>query len=1245
MAKFGRLMRLEAAINGKNNTNFLDRLTSLLEGMEIEHEDNQADSDESSSEAESSSESEGTAYENEETDPKPRETECNSSSDEEEEEPGHIMRAFTSTSISLKSSSSNAQAEETDHAPADPENVDSADEDEEEPGHIRRAFTSTSISLKSSSSNAQAEGMDHGPDSEEVTSSDEEEEYSGPILPAFTSTSINLSSADSEALLDELKSADSLPPENKKVTNDKLKVGRKRVSFSLDEDNASDQTLEKRCTSAYARMSAGNLGDLVSSALVSDIMTYAKPNSDLEDECSESSDRPVIAVKYISIVTTEKKKTKLRPAFAESSDTQHVLSFMIKGEILLSTSPVDTDSNGACSAVDPNPRLRPTTASTRRRGRREDGGDEAVKEVVTTYDSSDICRVTEESSETQEGEPVDGATEGSSEAQESQQDTETAGELGCTDSSNVCEVNEESSEAEESGNGTKGVPGGAGDCQCTYCLHVYEVTEEPQMSKQDTEKVPGVESKPGTVGECECIYSLCLRKEAEDSSEAGESGLDTCDTSNETTDSEPVTAPITVNITPADDESSVVIEEPSSHVTATTEDNAPTSDTTPKEEAPAPYVYHLTTPSIFITTSSLENLRTYLVYTGSDPSLGKEDNKSPETTNLNTAGETVSTPAVPDENNGMEGGDEKGSESAADTSDATNTEMVVPDAPDVQVMNTSGGENAETAVMPYDSQIVTIKVLKALEKDEEGDEAAVNVSSQEEEATSQTETVAPDFAAGGPTEVSGGEKTETAVIPYNSQIVSIKVRRALEISLEDGAETAEENGETNTEPNSAAGGDASVTTDTGDSTQNKTETQRSPEQDVEESGISSHSDIQKEPSSQSEHTTTFLSKFRKSLASFRRCDLQEAVVPPLKQSADEKLNLRKTKSKPITIPVEPPREPLLPLRPMMDRPVLKPKKKRSGPLRANSQVVMEKPTDQRKHDGSAWNVMSSKAFRSHSSPAGPSMKDEHYSHASVTRSTSLGPATMEPMGNAVGTSRSASVYAPSKPLVASESFHSKNLKTNSQVMMQQTLHESASNNCEEMDGEMTSRRTFRSHSSPIAPSVKDEQFSHTSVRRGRSFEHTTSRSTSLHATTEPLVAYKSTSCKASSRSTMQQPSLQSVSETHEGVDLGTTSNNRFRSHSSPITPTMKDERYSYASVRRGKSFQPATTVDPDVITAVLRRDRSSRLPPLNAATPQEPLYKPRSLPGVFDQSGGHLSRRMKKSQSERISAVPKLPKL
>ena len=62
MAKFGRLMRLEAATNGRNNTNFVDRLTSLLEDMEIEHEDNQTDSDESLSEAESSSESEGTAY-------------------------------------------------------------------------------------------------------------------------------------------------------------------------------------------------------------------------------------------------------------------------------------------------------------------------------------------------------------------------------------------------------------------------------------------------------------------------------------------------------------------------------------------------------------------------------------------------------------------------------------------------------------------------------------------------------------------------------------------------------------------------------------------------------------------------------------------------------------------------------------------------------------------------------------------------------------------------------------------------------------------------------------------------------------------------------------------------------------------------------------------------------------------------------------------------------------------------------
>ena len=62
-------MRLEAATNGKNNTNLLDMLTGLLGDMEIEHEDKQEDSGESSSEAESSTESERTAYENEETIP------------------------------------------------------------------------------------------------------------------------------------------------------------------------------------------------------------------------------------------------------------------------------------------------------------------------------------------------------------------------------------------------------------------------------------------------------------------------------------------------------------------------------------------------------------------------------------------------------------------------------------------------------------------------------------------------------------------------------------------------------------------------------------------------------------------------------------------------------------------------------------------------------------------------------------------------------------------------------------------------------------------------------------------------------------------------------------------------------------------------------------------------------------------------------------------------------------------------
>ena len=228
-------------------------------------------------------------------------------------------------------------------------------------------------------------GIDTGDLSEE----EDKEEETGPILPAFTSTSINTSCADSKATFEALRSTTSMEDSEVKTENgfplleatdagehaaadnskgserdneplietqkagkmasaDTSKSGKKQVSFVQEE------SIKPKGSSItfYAKMSVNDLAELVSSALVSDLTPYACniQASSGEEESSDSNGGgggpSIIGVKYVSVMTKEKNTTNLRPVFAGRKDTKkNIIGFTVTGEILLSSEPIISSSS------------------------------------------------------------------------------------------------------------------------------------------------------------------------------------------------------------------------------------------------------------------------------------------------------------------------------------------------------------------------------------------------------------------------------------------------------------------------------------------------------------------------------------------------------------------------------------------------------------------------------------------------------------------------------------------------------------------------------------------------------------------------------------------------------------------------------------------------------------------------------------------------------------------------------------
>ena len=1437
MAKFGRLMQMETVHSGKSNNALLDMLTTLLGAIETEHEANQEDDScsDDTSDAESSSEGEESAEEDEQTepvDPQVHFTAEATSADEDDENSGPIMPAFTSTSINVSSNNSQTplegmedeEPEQADTLAQDAKNTAAAmDKEEEDTGSILPAFTSTSINLSSNSSNAPIEG---------IPSVESELGCSEPSHKLEGENDPNSSAGDMEL------------PQNK--LKDDKKFGKKHVSFASHGQNEKPQ---KRCTSIYARMSATDVGELVSSALVSDIMSYADPNSGtchFEDECTLSSgtdEQPVIAVKYISVVTTEKNKTTLRPVFAGGSDTKNTLSFTIKGEILLSTPPTDSDLGLSAASTsntrEETPRMRPTTASTRqtvasdRQEERTWSHGEAKRTTADRHraagetprsfaeesrltecevtDSSHVRTTDEGFSNEQENEQAvcqtsskcertDSVCETTAGASKSGQDTQkmcdenlascnidnatgeesfrtlengqdtakmsaTGDECEYTDSSQICKVTEGSSEAQESEKDTAKVSATGNACELTDSLHVCNVAEVSSEEEDDLSQEAGADKcgqqlqaaagavlesseAANTPGEA-APTSSSITTECGTQAEGGNKASGTQKTG-ENSDAQ-ATNPLVENnglrleinlsallsarhpqLVPQ-----LAIEYPSNAIHQQLapqlaieyspnaihqqlvpqlaieyspigqntseksvsppgeaennekpsvgkdecdpgkEDGVTTSEATPKEKAPAPYVYRLVTPSIFSMPPNLvmdkvcsEDLAPTTV-SAEGPNLENNAEKACKTTTPDTTDEYgCGVTSSPNVSGGVKGDDTKnetaaeiadntvndsGAESTADQERPSEnygplhavTEDVMapsvgggsetrppselekeargtpePAIPATEDVNVGGPENTaeqevaksadneDTATAESTTLHTHCETEIQLTSEQDREETST-VAKQDEvcedviasglsgtETTEQTEaeTSSPECkedtasSEGNPASAeSPADHTDCETKPDQGDFTAVeedepikdvthsgvridtpgnKAEQEVVVVDETSNPTAKENTSANAMP-------LTEPTHEGMATQTPSELEKGkdtpePEQGEDTAEMTHRSDEWRDRTNQdnkdsirSEESTTFFSKVRKSLASFRRCDLQEAVVPPYKQSADEKLKLRQTQSGPAAIPVEPPREPLLPRRAKMNRMYrgpMKAKPMKSGPLKANSQAIMQQPSHlslPKKNEAvEEEGMMGSNRFRSRSSPITPNMRDERYSYASVTRGRSLQPVTVEPERNEVAVGRAGS-------------------------------------------------------SSKLTP---------------------------VNTTAEPFTLEPLNETKADTLTITQQLSKKS--------ERGLMGSKSFRSHSSLTALNRKDELNSHASVIQGKDRQP-TAIEPEGnqnLDTISGFDRGTTM---NTADPftSEPLSKPKSLPGTLNQSGNRLSRHMRKSHSEKLSAVPKLPKL
>ena len=739
--------------------------------------------------------------------------------------------------------------------------VDSKGDGGEQSGPFLPAFMSTSISTSSTDSKG------------------DEGERGRPILRAFTSTSISTSSAESRATHNAVTSSSSpqrkrqrdLPSLKPKQTDNKPAKGdtteyRKKVSFP--QEKGGKPVNHRSNLTFYAKMHPNELGELISSALVSDIMAYASASG--KEVPGDSDDSSIIAVKYMSVMTTEKNATTLQPVFAgKNGGKQSTLAFTISGEMLLSS-----DTSEVSNTVE---------TQLEERG---EGPSVSFEMVIPSAQSESSNTVKENLEACADGTNVGTNTPtseggGLKSADHSSGKTGSSGHVLGSTNDEIQANNENPCSCSLSCKTSSQPSSSAGECIATTetdknvserveAESVMLHTEDKESVSPDTDKHTALLESNGLQLHFD-VSAMCSAMCKAIPHVLNQMAIETAANGSVTLDRAAFTSTKETK-SPVD----TVIRKPTSPEDQNTHSNV---GTTSKKEAadPPPYTYRLITPSAFDTTPEL--LKDMTNCPGATKSDGLPTFMERVTMDHKYQGATMSdTDTTLTTSTGPQN-----TEMTAATSTSEKTETV----DSKHTLNS--GEKTECALVPFDSQILTLKAFNTTAPYESGTVGGTEggakesikrplVSFEPQIVTLETLDAAAKWATSSESDVENRgyeidtENAERALVPFGSQLITLK---AFDTTAKQGTFNDLTASQEHVEV------DMSIVADREQITI-----------------IGGGDDLETDGHVMNYTTDAGVCKDSKTLASLRRADLEEAVNPPDKCSQAEKLDFRQTKSIP-----------------------------------------------------------------------------------------------------------------------------------------------------------------------------------------------------------------------------------------------------------------------------------------------------------------------------------------------------------
>lgn len=783
---------------------------------------------------------------------------------------------------------------------------------------------------------------------------DDPEEDGGPILPAFTSTSINTeskpsvdalrsnSSTEDRATISEsnmaspvVETAEETNPKNVKNTSmGTSKSGRKQVSFVQEVDNQNAKPHKSNST-FYARMSINEMAELVSSALMSQITSFTDMESGCENE-NETNEPSAIAVKYVSIMTTEKNENSLKPVFAKNHENkQNTLAFSITGEILLSSEVNRETSKKDCS-----------------------GGSMNVKEGMSLTASAEVASVqsghltalqaSTEQTTTSEGVENQDRSHGSvsdvpkeiscSFTDTVSKDTSSQQDSGLMENSAASAT----SEFEMSKDSKCDSTSSASQCTSTAneqnCM-AFEMVDSTSLQTVVTptcKLVPFIvakdgENSEGNTGKALVLYNPQILNPLRTQTASDSSNCPIINSGGKET-SEPATDTNTKMVTSSSgaSEQRVLIVHPQILKPLTSDFPermilAPTNtDSEPNETAGS-------------NDNSGSQTNNLCEMTATHSATGEDDTEKAlvpfnsqivtlKILSINNNSTVPPVTPVPEnseevDREGAQREEETTSLPATETENTENATVLFDSHIEGDMPTALPASIEEKALVPFDSQIITLKTLNPLEGPLTVIEDKKSPEDNERKVGSDSSRIEGDMPTALPASIE-----ENALVPFDSQIVTLKTfPNVAELAEPDSAPTAQM---TNTvesderKPNLESENDLPRTVTTTFSKDDNSNTDDShlvePEKEISGHQINA-AEIVTDKSKMNGHDwvdslqlNSSVPKTHKSLPSFRTVDLEEAVSG---KCCKQKFGLQWTsRSRPIVLPMEP-RTPLLPRRP------------------------------------------------------------------------------------------------------------------------------------------------------------------------------------------------------------------------------------------------------------------------------------------------------------------------------------------